>query len=457
MPEKNEDISVVARELDAKGVSKTYLSYIPSFVLSITFDFIALAIDALLLAHLLGSTALSVDTRIVPVYCWIMLVMNLFSGVHIYMSRIFAENDKHKINSVFTLAFYLVLLLTVITAVIALNTTAILCFFDSSLTQTDYLLRLGHRYLQGLVWGFFPMFAITSLDYMVRIDGSKYLPVVAGISYIVCNTVLDLWLIGKFRYFGAGIATSISYWVNFLIMSTHFLKKNNSYKLVKFKMTDVSIKDIFSLSCPKLAHHIAILLRVTCLTILGFRNFGAVFGTVNSIYVKTSDFLDILILGVVDASSPLIGIAYGRKDYKTLRKILHAMHRFALPSVGILCLSIFIFPQIFPLIMNVHTYDEAFIPTCKAVQMMAIDSAIYVIYYIYDRYYQQIGYEKFISVLEFCRSTLFVIPLYYLLSGYDNGNGYWWADIIKELIILAIVLALHFWQSRKLRKIYGKN
>ncbi len=450
-----EKISVVAKELDKKGVFKTYLSYISTFVISRSVAFLSVLTDNWILSHMLGATALGVASCVLPLHQWTHFAASLFDGFHIYISHSFGENNKHKVNSIFTLTLYLMLILTAISTFIYLNSPMILNWLSGSPGGSNYLVKLGCKYLFGVTWGLFPMFALSALSYMVRIDGSRYLPTISNIVTLISNIVLNFLLIGKFRYFGAGIATSISYWIGFFILSTHFLKRTNTYRLLKSaKSSGVSFKKLIGLICPRLAHETAKICNVTFLTILGFRSFGIIFGTVSGIYSMAHQFIYIAIIGTVEASKPLLGVAYGQKNYSSLHQTLRSMYTVVLLSVGILCIIMFIFPQCFPLLLNLHPYDVAFIPACTAIRLLTIYAMIYALSFIYRIYYQQTGQEKFVAVVNLLESTLFVIPFYYLLSHIENTDGFWWANIYKEIITLVIFLAFHLWQNKKLKDKY---
>ncbi|MDO4219118.1 MAG: MATE family efflux transporter [Synergistaceae bacterium] len=453
--DNNEKISVVARELEKNGVLKTYTSYIPSFVISKLVEFLATAIDHWILTYLLGSTALSVASRVLPFYYWILFAYSLFDGFHIYISHSFGENDQHKVNTLFTFSFYLMLIVTIISTFLYCHFPVVIYLLEEPNVSADYLVKLGHQYLSGIAWGVFPMIALSALSYMVRIDGSRYLPIYANSAVVICNIILDFLLIGKFRYYGAGVATSISYWIGFFILITHFLKETNTYRLLaKINFSEISFKKLMSFTCPKVANLIAKLCNIASLTFLGFRNSGVIFGAVSSIYLMAHEFIYIVILGIVEASRPLLGVTYGQKNYKTLHKILYAMYKLTIPSTAVLCLILFVFPQAFPLLMNLHTYDEAFAPACTAIRLLTIYAMSYAFTYLYRIYYQQIGYAKFISIINLLESTVFIIPFYYLFAYRANANGFWWANIYKGLITLIVLLSFHLWQSYKLRPKY---
>jgi len=71
------------------------------------------------------------------------------------------------------------------------------------------------------------------LSSFMSIDNDKKLPVVATTVMTVVDIILDILILKVLNgsMLGFGLATSISYWIAFLILCTHFFKKNILLKL----------------------------------------------------------------------------------------------------------------------------------------------------------------------------------------------------------------------------------
>ena len=94
------------------------------------------------------------------------------------------------------------------------------------------LIESASSYFIGLSFGFPATNGIKYLSSFMSIDNDKKLPVVATSVMTVADIILDVLVLKVWSgsMLGFGLATSISYWISFLILCTHFFKKDIFFK-----------------------------------------------------------------------------------------------------------------------------------------------------------------------------------------------------------------------------------
>ena len=185
-------------------------------------------------------------------------------------------------------------------------------------------------YLRGIAVGTVPLITSVVLSTAVQLDSGGRLIRIGAIAASATDVLLDYLAVRlNMGLFGMGLASSLSYVVDFCILLIHFRKKN---RLLQFTLQDLpfsSLGKIASLGSEKASRRLMNTLRPLLLNTFIITAGGALGMSALSIRNNIENFLEIPMTGIAGATALLIGIAYGEKNGEDCRNII----RLALRSI----------------------------------------------------------------------------------------------------------------------------
>ena len=222
--------------------------------------------------------------------------------------------------------------LCVITSVIFCAITLIflpvfLKIFGCTDNLKDYAMTYGRIIAIG-----FPFSMIgTTLNSIIRADGSPKYSMTSMIAGAILNTILDPIFIFVFHkgVAGAAIATVISQILTF-VLNVAYIKRFKSIKLDRdsIKLRPNVCKKVSSLGISSFITQMSIVCVMTAENnLLGKAGAESKFGaeipiTVLGIVMKISQILNSIIIGIAAGSQPIFGYNYGAKKYDRVKQAL---------------------------------------------------------------------------------------------------------------------------------------
>lgn len=191
----------------------------------------------------------------------------------------------------------------------------------------EYALKYGYFISIGLAF----MMIGTTLNSIIRADGSPKYAMTSMIIGAVLNIILDPIFIFVFKMGveGAAIATSISQFVTFIINIVYIKKfKSISIKKSDFKLKPGLVKQVSTLGISSFITQMAIVVVMAFENnLLGKYGAESEFGseipiTVLGIVMKISQILNSIIIGIAAGAQPIVGYNYGAEKYDRVKKTL---------------------------------------------------------------------------------------------------------------------------------------
>ena len=168
-------------------------------------------------------------------------VFGASSGAGIFTAQFHGSRDHEGVRYTFRFKFFICLLISALgSAIFLLAGNRLIGLYltgegDASLAEGA--MEYGLRYLAVMVWGFLPFALTNTYSSTLRETGETFVPMVAGITAVLVNLVLNYVLI--FGHFGApelgvegaALATVISRLVELAIVAgwTHLHRQRNSF------------------------------------------------------------------------------------------------------------------------------------------------------------------------------------------------------------------------------------
>lgn len=399
--------------------------------------------DTFFISKGLGTNGLTALNLAIPVYNFIHgtgLMLGMGGATRFSICK--NQERKEEVNRIYTNTIYLTILFSAVFVMLGLlfsNQLAHLLGADKA------VLKMTNTYLRWLLI-FAPVFILNDvLHCFVRNDESPKLSMTAMLAGSFVNIILDYIFIFPMQMgiFGAIFATGLSPVISILIMLVHWLKKKNTFHLVKTELKAGIVRKNLLLGFPSLIAQISsgivmITFNVIILNIEG--NTGvAAYGVIANI----SLVLVAMFTGIAQGVQPLISGFYGKGDKKRIEEML----RYAMMAMLLLScvwyLFIFVFAQ--PIVSafnseNNLSLQQAAVPGLK---LYFLSSAFVGYNVILAIFFTSIERAFPAHVLSVLRGIVLIIPVAFILSAWWGMTGVWFACPITELVVSGLGYLLY--------------
>jgi len=220
-------------------IKKEYRTRAAEYSVGIFFAIMLTMVDGVVSGHILGVDALAATSVLFPLISFSTFVSNIITtGCSTNCAIAKGSGDYEKSRNLFSMGFFATVVLGL------MQTLLFFCLQDGYFkfyTTTSSIAAFAKDYYQ--VYIFVPPFMAmaTFLDEMVSSDGDDALSYSGYLSSFFVNVGLSVLLSKTIGMRGLALGTLLSYVCYILVVSLHFLKKSNTYKLRPW----FSIKEIW--------------------------------------------------------------------------------------------------------------------------------------------------------------------------------------------------------------------
>ena len=312
----------------------------------------------------------------------------------------------------------------------------------------DYAMTYGRIIAIG-----FPFSMIgTTLNSIIRADGSPKYSMTSMLAGAILNTILDPIFIFVFHkgVAGAAIATVISQILTF-VLNVAYIKRFKSIKLDRdsIKLRPNVCKKVSALGISSFITQMSIVCVMTAENnLLGKAGAESKFGaeipiTVLGIVMKISQILNSIIIGIAAGSQPIFGYNYGAKKYDRVKQAL----KIVLGSSLVISTIAFILFQTIPdkLIAIFGSGDENYMEfACLAFRTYLFLCIFNGIQIPSGIFFQAIGKSTKSAILSLSRQIVILIPSMIILSHIFGLMGVLYAGPVADGIafVLAAILII---------------
>lgn len=320
----------------------------------------------------------------------------------------------------------------------------------------DYALKYGGIIAIGLPF----MMIGTTLNSIIRADGSPKYSMISMVSGAVLNTILDPIFIFVFKMGveGAAIATVFSQFITFLL-NVLYIKKFKSINLnrEKFKLKFNTIKKVTMLGVSSFITQMSFVFVVAVENnLLAKYGMESKYGseipiTVLGIVMKISQILNSIIIGIAAGTQPVFGYNYGARKFDRVKKTL----KIVLGTSVIISTFAFILFQTIPdkLISIFGSGDELYMEfaclTFRTYLLLCICNGIQIPAGIF---FQAIGKSIKSAILSLSRQILFLIPAMTILSNIFGIKGVLFGGPVADGIAFVLAVSLLVFEVKHLKQ-----
>ena len=368
-------------------------------------------------------------------------------GASAYLSLKLGEKKKKEAEQGVGNAILLCAIVSVVFCAITLVfLPQFLNLFGCTDNLKDYAMAYGRIIAIGLPFSIIG----TTLNSIIRADGSPKYSMISMVSGAVLNTILDaIFIFGLHKGVeGAAIATVISQIFTF-ILNVAYIKKFKSIKLTKesFKLKGSVCRKVSLLGVSSFITQMSFVFVMTAENnLLGKYGAESEYGseipiTVLGIVMKISQILNSIIIGIAAGSQPILGYNYGAKKYGRVKQTL----KIVLASSVVISTIAFILFQTIPdkLILIFGSGDENYIKfACLAFRTYLLLCIVNGVQIPSGIFFQAIGQSIKSAILSLSRQIVILIPAMFILSHMFGIMGVLYAGPVADA--LAFVLASIF-------------
>ena len=368
-------------------------------------------------------------------------------GASAYLSLKLGEKKKDEAKIGIGNGIALCVISSIIFCVITLLFLSVfLKIFGCTDNLRDYAMSYGRIIAIG-----FPFSMIgTTLNSIIRADGSPKYSMTSMLAGAVLNTILDPIFIFIFHkgVEGAAFATLISQILTF-VLNVAYVKRFKSIKLDKdsIKLRPNVCKKVTALGISSFITQMSIVCVMTAENnLLGKAGADSKFGaeipiTVLGIVMKISQILNSIIIGIAAGSQPIFGYNYGARKFDRVKQTL----KIVLGSSLVISTIAFILFQTIPdkLIAIFGSGDENYMEfACLAFRTYLFLCIFNGVQIPSGIFFQAIGKSTKSAILSLSRQIIILIPAMIILSHMFGLMGVLYAGPFADGIafILAVIL-----------------
>lgn len=435
-------------------VKKTYLKFFFSTFGSALIASIYALVDMAMVGQYYGPIGTSAIAIVSPIWN-IIYSLGLLIGIGASILYSVCKGEKKDNPNIYfsSAVVYGIIVSILLYIVIWLKEDSLLKFFGG----TDETIPLAKKYMLPIKYSI-PLFVFAQiLSSFLRNDNAPRLATIGVVIGGVFNIFGDYLLVFTFDLgiLGAGIATCLCSFVSLIVMSTHFLNKNNSLMVFINGEVFKPILKIFINGFPSFI----IDLSMGILTIIYNRQIIKYFDNdVLSIYgiiINISTLVQCCSYGIGEASQPLVSQNFGAKKYDRINKVLKYLIVTSFIVGGVWVAISFTMPNVLVRIFMKPT-DRVLMLAPKIIRLYSISFILLPLNVASTFYFQSILKSKISLIISLARGVI-ISGILLLVLPLINKELIWITMVLTETIASIFVFLILFISEKQFKKQIDKG
>lgn len=455
---ENTNRTKLEQALKSGPIGKTILFYAIPSVVSLVVNGLYNIVDQIFIGQGIGYLGNSATNVIFPLTVFAAAAGILFGdGAATYLSlklgRGEREDAEKGVANGILIAIFCGILLLVLSAVF-------LEPIEKMFGATDTVLPYGLAYGRIIIIGFPFVLISTTLNSIIRADGSPKVAMVSLLVGAIWNTIMDPIAIFVLDWGieGAAIATISGQFLSFLVSLSYITK----FKLVELKRRDYKfefkyIRAITPLGISGFINQMAIVIMTAVLNnVLVQYGESSAYGSdiplaVMGIVLKINQILLFIIVGIASGAQPLISYNYGSGNAERVKKGFY----FCVTWATVISVVGFLLFQLKPLwIISLFgsesdLYNEFAVKCLKIFLLACILNGFQTVSSIF---LQQIEQPLKALALSLSRQIVFLIPLAMAFPYFWGIDGILWAGPAADTLAFLLAFIIMFIELKKFGK-----
>lgn len=413
---------------------------------------LCMLIDSMMIGRYLGVDSMTAYGLASPV----LLVFAAFgclvsAGVQVMCGRTMGSGDKQGTNACFTVS-------VIMAAVISLvGMIAVLCFTDpictllgaGEQTPDNDVFVLTKDYLRGFIIGAPAFIAAQIMVPYMQMSGSRIRLVIAVAAMTLGDIVFDILNVTTFKMgtFGMGLASSISYYIAFVIGVVYFFKKKCIFKF-RLSLAKRSICfRLFKDGVPTLINQVSLVLLTFVLNRLLLNVSGTHAVAAYSVISTVGNICYAFSSGVAAVSLTLSSIFYGDEDRTALRHLVKIMCFYGTVICSVVTAAVLVSAR--PMVTLFITDPDAKDMAVSGVRLFVLSLVPCALNTSFKNYYQGIERVRMTMLISVFQNFAFPAAAAFILSRMLDVTGVWLGFVCGECLTLIGIAAAVFVKNKK--------
>ncbi|MGG0239098.1 MATE family efflux transporter [Bacillus rhizoplanae] len=428
--------------LREKPIKSLFISYLIPAVLGMVLMSVNIMIDAVMVSRGVGANGLAGVNVAVPAFS-IFFSISLWIGMGgaTMYSIALGENKVERARSIFTQSMTVAVAIVGVLMIICLWKIEDIAYLFGA---NDVILPYSLDYLHVL-FTFGMVYVLENvLSTFIRNDGNPNLAMAGLIITAVLNIVFNyifIFILG-WGVTGSASATILSAAIGFLVLLSHFFRKNSILKWTKLKLEWQTIKEILVIGFPSFTTEITAAIvtigfNVTFIQYAGEQGVAS-FAMVNSIHAMTL----LLFFGVGAALQPIASFHYGANLSERLKEGLQLAVKTAVVLGAIATIIGLFFGKYLIGLFDVQS-EELLNMTVIGISLFFTQYVFLGYNIVYGEYFQSVRQTTKSVFIILSRGLLLIIPLLWIMPKLFGVNGIWLVMPVAELLTACSVFAMN--------------
>ena len=412
---------------DNRLINKAFIGIWAVNGVSMLFSIACVMIDAIITGQFLGKEAVTAAGLVQPVIMLLNIVGGLLGpGLGIVCTRYMGMARKDLVNKVFGMIMELTFILSIIISVLIFILAPNIANVLGTKTNNPLIISMVSDYLKGFSLAVLPMWFSISLSGLMMVDNDRVRGLAGMIIVLFSDALLDYLNAIVFHggMLGMALATAASNFLGFIVILTHFTKKDRvlRFSFVKFDMKQ--IKEVISCSVPNAISLGSMALRGFAFNAFLLTTSGAV--TVAAIASANSLFsiINAVCLGIFTTASALSSMLFGEEDRNGIIKAFKVSVKVMLLLMTSLSILLMLFAGVFARGFLDASATKELAEAAVFIRFMTIQYMFFTLSFSLGGAYQGTRKNMYSNILAFIREAAFPIACCLIMGSAFGLDGF---------------------------------
>lgn len=324
-------------------IGKQFIKYVAPAVVGMLVQSLYVVLDGVVVGQGIGEIALAAVNIGFPISVVTIAIGMLIGvgGANVY-SFYKGQNQKDKLNNIFTQSFSISIILGLVIGVLGLVFCRPIAVF---LGANETLLPSTVAYLKWLFIFAVLQMSVCSLSVFIRNDEAPRLVMVASITGAVCNVILDIIFVIVLGYGieATVITNGIGLSIELAFYATHFLRKKGALRIRLPRFNWQELRRIVSNGFATFLMEFSLPVATLSFNLAIIRVEGTLGITAYSIVCYVCSIMIMVLIGVTQGVQPLMSLYHGSDNKEAFRKIyrMGMIANIVLPSILVVLCALF--------------------------------------------------------------------------------------------------------------------
>lgn len=412
---------------------------------------IGMLVDGIIIGTSLGVNCTVAYGLASPIFVFIAAVAGIFSsGCQTRCGTNLGKGEFQTANDVFSITVVSSLLSGSVLMLLLLVLIHPICSLLGAPISNETLYPLTSDYIIGLSFAVPAILVGSSLSSIMQIDGDKMRPIISTVIMTVVNIIGDLLNVHVIHggMLGMAIATTISYYVNIVVLYLHFKKKNIIFKIGLKQLKWNELKETLFVGLPSAISRGCVPLRNLCLNRLLLVLAGSSAVAAFSVQSSLNNLFGSVGTAVGMATLLIAGIIYGEEDIASASKLLKVSLKMGTIITSVIGILLFCCAKYFTSLFLKDPTVLEYATVC--VRFYAISIPLHAVNTVFMNYLQGMHNIKFAHTIGILDNFAYITLLSLLLGNIIGINGVWISYILSELVMILTLVIVSIVRNKKI-------